>query len=104
MVGKWEDDLGHERAVLVYFSSPDCGVCHALKPKVCRMVEEAFPRLAMAEVDIAASPGAAAQRGVFVVPTVIVYFGGQETVRLSRGFSLSALRQAIARPYALFFE
>ncbi len=93
-----------EPTALVYFSSPACGVCHALKPRVAALIVEEFPRLPAAEVDCAASPELAAQHQVFSFPTVVVYFDGREAVRKSRSFSLGELAAEIERPYALLFE
>ncbi|WP_303906967.1 thioredoxin family protein [Thiohalomonas denitrificans] len=91
-------------AVLIYFSSPGCGVCNALKPRVRAMVEEEFPELMLAEVDCEASPELAAQHGVFAVPTVTVWFEQHEITRKSRAFSVGELQMEMERPYAMMFE
>ncbi len=95
--------LRQQRAAAVYFSGPDCAVCHVLKPKVFAALGRDFPRLALAEVDSAAAPEVAAQCGVFAVPTLIVYFEGEELVRKVRNFSPAQLADELQRPYALFF-
>lgn len=99
-----DDFIAAHPAALIYFSSPGCGVCRALKPRVVSMIAEEFPELAVAEVDCAASPDLAAQFQVFAVPTVIVWFEGQETTRKSRAFSVGELQAEMARPYAMLFE
>jgi len=88
----------------VYFSSPDCGVCHVLKPKIFAMLEGEFSTVAVAEVDCAASSAVAGQQRVFAVPTLLLYFDGREVSRFSRNFSPDQVRSELERPYALFTE
>ncbi|MGA7800161.1 MAG: thioredoxin family protein [Gammaproteobacteria bacterium] len=94
--------LGQD-AVVVFFSGPDCGVCHVLGPKVAGLLRDQFPAVRYYEIDTARAREAAAQYGVFSVPTVIGWFEGRELVRLGGAFGLDQLRSALARPYALMF-
>ena len=50
--------LAAQPAVLVYFSTPDCRVCQALRPKVAELLARDFPRLSGLYVDCAALPDA----------------------------------------------
>lgn len=95
--------LQQNPAAAVYFSGPDCGVCQVLKPRIMALLQRDYPRIAVALVDCAAAVELAAQRSVFAVPTLMVYFDGQEMVRLARNFSPAQLAEALERPYALFF-
>ncbi|OOZ38718.1 hypothetical protein BOW53_14435 [Solemya pervernicosa gill symbiont] len=88
----------------IYFSSESCSVCHVLKPKVAAMLNEEFPKAALAEVDCGHSQEIAGQLSVFAVPTLILYFDGREAVRHSRSFSLGAVRGDIERPYSMFYD
>ena len=92
-----------EPALLAYFSTPDCRVCRALRPKVADLLAREFPLMAGVYVDCAALPEAAARHGVFSVPTLIAFFEGREWVRKGRSVGLSELRGAIERPYGLLF-
>ena len=91
-------------AAALWFSAPDCSVCRVLLPKVAEMLEQEFPRLVLARVDCAASPALAAARGVFTIPTLLLFFDGRETQRLTRNFSLGQIRESLVRPYRLLFE
>lgn len=91
-------------AALLYFGSPGCGVCQALKPRVAGLVAEEFPQLPLAEIDCEASPMLAAQHQVFAIPTVLAFFDGRETLRKARAFSVGELAEGLARPYAMLFE
>jgi hypothetical protein len=95
--------IGTEPALALYFGAHDCNVCQVTRPRVWALLDAAFPRCTRAYVDATAQREAAAQLGVFSVPTLICFFGGQETVRLVRNFGLTELRMALERPYRLYF-
>ena len=96
--------LAENDAVLAYFSTETCSVCHVLKPKVLEMVSESFPQLKMIFIESDKSPELAAQHRVFTAPTVVVFFAGRETIRKSRAFGVDELKAEIQRPYSLLFE
>lgn len=91
-------------AAAVYFSGEGCSVCTVLFPKLEAMIEEEFPRMGLARVNCTATPEIPAQLGIFSVPTLVLYFDGNEAQRYSRSFSLGEVRQALARPYQLLFD
>lgn len=86
-------------AVMLFFSAPDCGVCHALKPKLQDALAASFPAFEFLTLDISSHPDIAARYGVFTVPTVVTYLGGKEFFRKSRNMSVPALIEEIRRPY-----
>lgn len=95
--------LKEEPAVLVYFSTQACSVCHVLKPKVEELVDTTFPKLKLLSVQSDKQPEIAAQNQVFTAPTLLVFFDGREYIRKSRNFGIGELREAIARPYEMIF-
>lgn len=99
------DTLKNEKdALLVYFSTTECSVCKVLKPKVASLIEENFPNIFTAYVEINHSPELAAQNRVFVAPTIILFFGGKEYIRKNRSFSLDELKLEIERIYTRMFS
>lgn len=94
---------GHSAAA-IYFSGEACNVCTALFPKVEKLIGEEFPLLALGRVECNRHPDIPAQHGVFSVPTLLLFFDGNEAQRYVRTISLSALRQALQRPYHLLFD
>jgi len=96
--------LAENDAVLAYFSTETCSVCHVLKPKVMEMVSESFPRMKMVFIESDKQPELAAQNRVFTAPTVVVFFAGRETIRKSRALGVDELKSEIERPYSLLFE
>lgn len=103
-IPEFEEILSGHDAVLAYFSTETCSVCHVLKPKVIEMVSESFPKMRMVFVESDKSPELAAQYRVFTAPTVVVFFAGRETIRKSRAFGVDELRGEIQRYYSLLFE
>lgn len=96
--------LDENDAVLAYFSTESCSVCHVLKPKVIELVSDSFPKMKMVYVQSDKLPELAAQNRVFTAPTVIVFFAGRETIRKSRAFGVDELRSEIDRPYSRMFD
>jgi len=100
----FETMIRDEDAILFYFSHEDCNVCKVLKPKIAALLDMDFPRLKMAYVDTRKLPEVAGQQSIFTVPTILVYFGGREYIRVSRNIGVSKLGDDIRRPYEMLFE
>lgn len=90
-------------AVLAYFSTETCSVCHVLKPKVEELVLQKFPKLKLVSIKSDEFPEIAAQNQVFTAPTILVFFEGREYIRKNRNIGVLELQQAIERPYTLVF-
>jgi thioredoxin 1 len=93
--------LEQKEAVMLYFSSPSCSVCHVLKPKLESAIKENFDLFEVVGIDISTSQELAAHFGVFTAPTVIIYLGGREFLRKSRNMSVDEVVREIARPYEI---
>ncbi len=93
--------LKNELAVVLYFSSPSCNVCHVLRPKLMEALETEYPQIARYHADISLTPEIAAEFQVFSAPTIIVFLEGREFIRKGRAMSVEGLLQEIKRPYAL---
>lgn len=91
-------------AVLVMFGGVDCRVCLAVKPKIEAMLESEFPRLESIYVDCQdAGSALCAQESIFSVPVIQLWFSGRKYAEFVRVFSISEVREAIAKPYQLAF-
>ena len=90
-------------AVVAYFSGKDCGVCHALKPKVIELIESKFPEMKFIFIDRDEFEETSAQLSVFTIPSILVFFDGKETVRRSRHVSVEELGNEIERIYSIMF-
>ncbi|GJQ63744.1 MAG: thiol reductase thioredoxin [Melioribacteraceae bacterium] len=87
----------------IYYSHEDCNVCKVLKPKLVEFLEENFPEIKPAYVDVRLSNDISAQNSIFAVPTVIFYLEGKEFIRKSRNLSFGELYDEISRPYEMVF-
>ncbi|EMP56305.1 hypothetical protein MSNKSG1_10538 [Marinobacter santoriniensis NKSG1] len=96
------DLLQSNPAVLVLFGGPHCGVCQALKPQLEKLVSDEFPKLTTAYIDCQeAATAVCAARGIFSLPVVQLWFGGQRFAEFVRVFSMGEVRSALERPYRL---
>jgi thioredoxin 1 len=96
--------LNTHDAVMLYFSSPTCNVCHALKPKLTEAIMDNFPTFVIESIDISETPEIASHFSVFAIPTVVIFFQGREFLRKSRHMSVGEVVEDIRRPYNLMVE
>jgi thioredoxin-like negative regulator of GroEL len=96
-----ENLLKEKLGVLVYFSTPTCNVCHALKPKIKEEFAKHFPKIEQVFIDSSKTPQIPASMQIFSVPTIIVYLDGKEFARESRNVSVPLLIEKIKRPYEI---
>ncbi len=91
-------------AVMVFFSDESCNVGDALSPKLQKMLEEHYPEVKFLEVNVQLLPEARGYFNVFVIPTVLVYFDGKETIRHARHINVEKLGMEMERIYNLMFN
>ncbi len=96
-----QEAVSTQLGLLLYFSTPSCNVCKALKPKISDAFKSRYPKIEQYSVDAAASPEIAAHFQVFSVPTILVFLEGKEFARASRNLSVSRFVEQIARPYRI---
>ena len=96
-----EKSIKENLAVMVYFSSPSCNVCHALKPKLMEALENNFSEFKVESVDISTEEEIAPHFGVFAIPTVLIFLDGKEFLRKSRHMSVDEVMSEIRRPYEI---
>ena len=99
-----ENALDSRRAILMYFSTLSCSVGEALEPKVRALIQEKYPLIDFAWIDMNAMPEVSAQNQVFVEPTLLLFIDGREHMRKSRNVHLSDLDRSIQRIYELAFD
>ncbi|MCA1950466.1 MAG: thioredoxin family protein [Treponema sp.] len=96
--------VSQEPAVLFYCSTPTCGVCASIKPKIISLMNEQFPKMKLFYVDTAALPEFRGQLSVYSVPAILGYFQGKELIREARNFGIMELANKIDRYYGMIFE
>ena len=79
----------------MYYTTPSCGVCHALRPKL----EEMFSNLGIPfhTVDLVNLPKLASMRQVMGVPTLLVFESGREWIREGAYLRPSELENKLRR-------
>lgn len=67
--------------VVGYFTTPWCGPCRMLKPRL-EELENENPLLTVVRIDASINTEIAAQFGIMSVPTLLVYSGGYQVARI----------------------
>ena len=96
--------IEQQPAVMLLFSDGACNVGDALSPKLQQMLQASFPQMNFIEVNVQMLPETKGEYSVFVIPTVLVYFDGKETIRHARFVNVEQLKKEIARVYSLLFD
>lgn len=89
---------------MLYFSAPNCSVCHALKPKLLEALDANFKDFRVESVDISVDEDIAPHFGVYAIPTVLIFLDGKEFLRKSRNMSVDEVIKEIKRPYDIMMS
>lgn len=89
-------------AVFVLFSTPDCGVCQALKHKLPAWAATLSDQIQCYYVDLERFPQACGQYQVLTVPTLIFWLEGVELARQQRHVNFVLLKEQLSRSLALW--
>lgn len=99
-----QEFIKEEIGVLLYFSTPTCNVCHALKPKISKEFDENFPKIKQIFIDSTQAPEIPAHFNIFSVPTILIFLDGREFARESRNVSVPVLVGNIERVYKILMS
>lgn len=103
-IDEFDNFIEKNAGAVAYFSTPECNVCKVLKPKLISMLEENYPEMKFAYVDVSKAKELAGQQSIFAVPTILFYFEGKEFLRKSRNINFPELDSELSRIYSLVFE
>lgn len=91
------------KLALLYISTENCSVCHALLPKVEEMLLR-YPSIVSKKIDGGEVAEVAGEFSVFTVPAIIFYIEGKEIIRKARFISMDELEWSIERYYKMIEE
>lgn len=88
--------------VLSYFTTKDCNLCKSLYPKIETLLKD-YPEINGLKIETDEDPSFVGTYKVFLVPTIILFINGKETLRESRNVSVFELDGKIKRYYDMLF-
>lgn len=92
----------HELAFL-YISRTNCSVCHALKPKVERLIE-GYPKITAGHIIADDVEAVAGRFSIFTVPVLLLFWNGKEYLREARIVHMDLLKEKLDRIYGNVVE
>lgn len=87
----------------LYFSDGVCGVAESLYPKLENAFNTHFQEIELHSVVSTFSPEIKGHFQVFIVPCLLVFIDGKETIRKAGTFGLEKLNEDLSRIYNLRF-
>lgn len=79
---QFEQLMTKKDPIILYFSAQNCGVCHAVFPKLMNLVDD-YP-ITVAKINVEEQMEIAGQSLVFTVPTILIMYEGREILKESR--------------------
>lgn len=95
-VKKIKEIIEQEEIVLAYFTTTNCKLCKDLFPKIETMLKD-YPKITGIKAESDIDQRIIGEYKVFMVPTVMLFIQGKETIRLSRNISIPELKSKIDR-------
>ena len=95
-VKKIKEIIQQEEIVLAYFTTTNCKLCKDLFPKIETMLKD-YPKITGIKAESDIDQRIIGEYKVFMVPTVMLFIQGKETIRLSRNISIPELKSKIDR-------
>lgn len=86
--------IRENQVALVYYSLPDCSVCHAVQPRLLVLAERLGLPVLM--ISIPQQLSYSAQHLVFAAPTILIYHEGREIERQSRFIDFRQLNKTLS--------
>ena len=77
----WEETLNAHQLVLVDFFAPWCGPCALMRP-VLEGAEADYPAVLFASVNVDEEEDLAVENDISLLPTLVLYRGGEEVQRI----------------------
>ncbi|ANB59496.1 thioredoxin family protein [Anoxybacteroides amylolyticum] len=95
-----EHFVNNHYLAFLYISKTHCSVCHALLPKVQKVMAE-FPKIQMAFVNVDNVPNIAGHLSILTAPVLILYVDGKEVLREARFVHVEQFKKKVEKIYFL---
>lgn len=93
-----EELIADHDLVFLYFTTPNCSVCHGLQPQIEEILT-AYPKIVRGHIDVSVVQEAAGHFSVFTAPVLLLFVMGKEYIREARIVHTAQLDEQIARIY-----
>jgi len=90
--------IAQNELAFLYFTTPNCSVCHGLQPQIEKMLNK-YPKIKAAHIDSSKVPKAAGQYSVFAAPVLLLFVAGKEYIREARIVHTEKLDGQLKRIY-----
>lgn len=97
-----DEIINSEDIVLGYFTADDCNICKDLFPKIEKLMEK-FPDAKSFRAETDKMPSLVSKFNFYIIPTVIVFIQGKESIKKSRTISILELEEQISRYYNMIY-
>lgn len=94
------EKINENKLTLLYFSSPTCGACMAIKEKLLFELKK-YPKIKIFEIPPFNNEEILAHFNIFTFPAILLYIDGKEYIREARYVSIEKLITDIDRLYNL---
>jgi len=95
-----EQFINSHHLAFLYISKTNCSVCHALLPKVEKVLAE-FPKIQMGFINVDDIPSIAGHLSIFTAPVLILYVDGKEVLREARFVHVDQFKEKVKKIYFL---
>lgn len=92
------DFINQNELAFLYFTTPNCSVCHGLQPQIEEMMTH-YPEINARHIDASLVPEAAGQYSVFTAPVLLLFVEGKEYLREARIVQTQKLNDDLNRIY-----
>jgi len=103
-INQFENLKAQKSSFVLYINNNLCNIGENVAPKLEKLMTVHFPKMKIYQVFNNELPELSAQLQIFIVPTILVYFGGKLYIQKSRSFSLLQLQYEIERYYKMEFS
>lgn len=96
-----EDFVKNHELSFLYVSRQDCGVCHAVLPKLRELLDK-FPLIHLGHVNAYDVGEVSAKYSILTVPALLLFVDGKEFLRAARFVHFDELENQIEKIYRMY--